>query len=88
MVLKLEGTVTVADAKLLEEICEDLQEECGYGITIDLEGVDFLGHQSASILCRLQDKPDLTLRGMHLFVEQIINAAAAERSLASERDGQ
>jgi anti-anti-sigma regulatory factor len=88
MVLKLEGTITVADAKLVEEICADLQEELGYGITIDLAGVDFLGHQSAVILCRLKNTPELMLQGMPLFVQQIIESAEAEQSNGKERDGQ
>jgi anti-anti-sigma regulatory factor len=77
MVLKLEGMLTVADAKLLEEICEDLREELGYGITIDMSGVNFIGHQSAQILCRLKALPNLTIEGMHLFVQQIIDSTEA-----------
>ena len=77
MVLKLEGMLTVADAKLLEEICEDLREEMGYGITIDMSGVNFIGHQSAQILCRLRALPNLTIEGMHLFVQQIIDSTEA-----------
>lgn len=77
MVLKLEGTLTHADAKLLEEICEDLHEEMGYAITIDMSGVNYLGNKSAQILCRLRSKPDLTFRGMHLFVQQIIESTEA-----------
>ena len=88
MVLKIEGTLTVTDAKLLEEICDDVREELGYGITIDLAGVDFLGHHSAAILCRLTDTPELKLKGTPLFVQQIIESAKAEQSAAKERDGQ
>ena len=87
MVLKLEGTVTQADAKLLEEICEDLREEMGYAITIDLSGVNFLGHKSAEILCRLKTLPDLTLRGMHLFVQQIIESTEAANGDAKKDGG-
>ena len=43
MILKLEGVVTTADAKLLEEICEDLRRELDYAITIDMSGVNFFG---------------------------------------------
>lgn len=88
MILKIEGTLTVADAKLLEEICEDVREELGYGITIDLAGVAFLSHQSAAILCRLKDTPELKLQQTPLFVQQIIESAEAEQSNGKERDGQ
>ena len=48
MILKLEGVLTVADAKLLEEICDDLRRELDYAITIDMSGVNFLGSQGQS----------------------------------------
>lgn len=74
MILKLEGSVTVADAKLLEEICEDLRRELGYEITIDMSGVNFLGSQSAEILRRLKTTPGLSIEGAHLFVQQILES--------------
>ena len=74
MILKLEGSLTVADAKLLEEICEDLRGELGYAITIDMSGVNFLGSQSAEILRRLKTMPGLSVEGAHLFVQQILES--------------
>jgi anti-anti-sigma regulatory factor len=86
MVLKLEGTLTVADARLLEEICEDVREELGYAITIDMSGVNFIGHQSARILCRLKALPNLSIEGLHLFVQQIIDLTEAANG-DSRKDG-
>ena len=74
MVLKLEGVVTIADAKLLEEICEDIRRELDYGITIDLSGVNFLGNRSAEVIRRLKTMPGLSIEGAHLFVQQIIES--------------
>ena len=74
MILKLEGVLTVADARLLEEICEDLREELGYAIKIDMSGVNFLGSQSAEILRRLKTTPNLTIEGAHLFVQQVLES--------------
>jgi len=74
MVLKLEGVVTIADAKLLEEICEDIRRELDYGITIDLSGVNFLGNRSAQVIRRLKTMPGLSIEGAHLFVQQIIES--------------
>ena len=74
MVLKLEGVLTVADAKLLEEICDDLRRELDYSITIDLSGVNYLGSQSAEIIQRLRTRPRLTIEGAHLFVQQILES--------------
>jgi anti-anti-sigma regulatory factor len=84
MVLKLEGTLTAADAKLLEEICSDVKEELGYGITIDLAGVSFVGRRSAEILARLKDTPDLNFEGMHLFVEQIMQSLGTNNGNGKE----
>jgi len=86
MVLKLEGTLTAADAKLLEEICTDVKEELGFGITIDLTGVNFVGRRSAEILARLKRTPDLTFEGMHLFVEQIMESLDANNGNRTEGD--
>ena len=74
MVLKLEGVVTVADAKLLEEICEDLRRELDYAITIDMSGVNFLGSRSAEVIHRLKTMPGLSIEGAHLFVQQILES--------------
>jgi len=84
MVLKLEGTLTAADAKLLAEICSDVQEELGYGITIDFAGVSFVGRRSAEILAELKATPDLTFEGMHLFVEQIMQSLDASNGNRKE----
>ena len=78
--MNLEGTPTVADAKLVEEICTDLSQGFGYGITIDLAGVPFISIESAKILSRLRAMPDLTMRGMRQLVRQIIESADAAQS--------
>ena len=88
IVLKLEGTVTAADARLLEQICSDLRETSAYHITVDLAGVAFLGNESAAILCRLKTTPHLTLGGMHLFVQQIIESTEAAQCEAQQKEGQ
>ena len=75
MVLKLEGVLTVADAKLLEEICEDIRRELDHSIiTIDMSGVNFLGSRSAEVIRRLRTMPGLSIEGAHLFVQQILEA--------------
>src|SRR5262245_6550812 len=88
MVLKLEGTLSSADARLLEEICEDLGAEMGYGITIDLASVNYLSKEGAKVLCRLKTMPGLDLKGMHLFVQQILELTEAVEANGNEKDGQ
>ena len=86
MVIKLEGTLTAADARLLEEICTDVKEELGFGITIDLAGVNFVGRRSAEILARLKNTPDLSFEGMHLFVEQVMESLDPNTGNGKEGD--
>lgn len=74
MILKLEGVLTIADAKLLEEICEDLRRDFDYEITIEMSGVNFLGTQSAEVIRRLRTMPNLSIEGAHLFVQQILES--------------
>ena len=73
--LKLEGSMSSADAKLLEQICNDLQTDPGASICIDLTGVSFLDSLSASVLSRLKATPGIELEGAHLFVHQRIELA-------------
>lgn len=82
ILLKLEGTLTTADARLLEEICADLRSQLSYRITIDFAGVNFVGQEGAKILCRLKALPDVTMRGMHLFVRQIMESTEAQLKTA------
>ena len=74
--LKLEGSMSSADAKLLEQICNDLQTDLGACIRIDLTGVSFLDSLSASVLSRLKATPGIELEGAHLFVQQSIELAS------------
>ena len=74
--LKLEGSMSSADAKLLEQICNDLKTDLGASICIDLAGVSFLDSLSASVLSRLKATPGIELEGAHLFVQQRIELAS------------
>ena len=87
MVLRLEGSLSSADARLLEEICADLRDELGYGITIDLTNVDYVSREGAKILVRLKSNPQLDMQGMHLFVQQIIELTEAAQANGNEKDG-
>jgi anti-anti-sigma regulatory factor len=74
-VLKVEGSLTLEDAKLLEKVCSDLQEQHGCDVRINLAGLSFLDEKSASLLCRLKKTPGVELEGAHLFVWQLIERA-------------
>jgi anti-anti-sigma regulatory factor len=72
--LKIEGTLTLADAELLEAICNEL---CGHGasaVSVDLTGVVFLDSDSASVLCRLKSH-GILLEGLDLFAQTVVEIA-------------
>jgi anti-anti-sigma regulatory factor len=74
-VLKVEGTVHLQDAELLERICRDVAIETGRPITLDLASIDFIDSDSASVLCRMKHEQDVRLEGLHLFIQNVIELA-------------
>lgn len=75
--LRVEGSLRLADAELLESTYLELQSTQKTPITIDLAGTNFLDSDSASVLCRLKRR-SVELIGLHYFVQQIIQAAEKE----------
>jgi anti-anti-sigma regulatory factor len=74
-VLRVEGSLTLEEARLLEEACHDLRERGGRGVRVNLAGLSFLDHESATLLCRLKVRPGVELEGAHLFVQELIERA-------------
>lgn len=72
--LRVEGSLRLADALLLESTYLELRANHAGAIAIDLAGTNFLDSDSASVLCRLKNK-GVELTGLHYFVQQIIQAA-------------
>ena len=72
--LKVEGTLTLADAELLESICSELCEQAGSCVSVDLADITFLDSESASVLCRLKGR-GISLEGLDLFVRKVVELA-------------
>ncbi len=83
-VLKVEGTLTLQDAELLESVCRELREQSGSGILIDLADITFLDSESASVLCRLKQQ-GTSLEGLDLFVRKVVELA--EKAHGDRSDG-
>ena len=73
-ILRVAGSLTLADAELLERICADLREQTTTGITIDLADLNFLDSESASALYRLKTE-GVELKGLHYFIQKEIELA-------------
>ena len=74
-VLKVEGSLTLEDALLLEIVCRDLRGQDGVGIRVDLSGLSYLDDESAAVLLGLKRLPGVLLEGAHLFVGQVLEQA-------------
>jgi len=72
--LKVEGTLTLADAELLEGICKELCEQSYSSLSVDLADITFLDSDSASVLCRLKGR-GISLEGLDLFVRKVVELA-------------
>ena len=75
MTLRVEGSLGVEDAELVEKVCRDLGRETGRRITLDLADLSFIDSDSAQILCRLRTEQDVSLEGLHLFIQRVIELA-------------
>ena len=73
--LKVEGSLYLADAELLEKICRDIQQHSPHSITLDLADLSFLDSDSAAVLSRLKRERGVKLEGLHLFIQKVIELA-------------
>ena len=77
--LKVEGSLYLEDAELLEKICRDIGEQNGgRPLTLDLADLCFLDSESASVLCRLKREQNINFEGVHLFIQKVIEITEAE----------
>ena len=73
-ILRVEGSLTLADAQLIERLCRDLRRQSGVTVSIDLADLSFLDSESASVLCRLKTE-GVSLEGLHQFIQKEIELA-------------
>lgn len=74
-VLRVEGSLDLADVELLEKVCADLKVRTGREVMLDLAGVNFLDGAGASLLARLRREKRVALRGLHFFIRQLLEVA-------------
>lgn len=70
-ILRVEGSLTLEDAELLERICGDLREQSDNTLVIDLADLNFLDSESASVLRSLKQQ-GVELEGLHYFIQKEI----------------
>lgn len=73
--LRVEGQLFLDDAILLERIVDDILNDSGRSVMIDLADLDLLDSDSAPSLMRLEANPSVELQGMDIFLQTAIDAA-------------
>src|SRR6266566_942341 len=71
-VFKVEGTLYLRDAELLERICRDVGNQTERPVTLELAGLSYLDSDSAAVLCRMKREQNVRLEGLHLFIEKVV----------------
>ncbi len=71
-VFKVEGTLHLRDAELLETICRDVINQSKRPVTLELAGLSYLDSDSAAVLCRMKREQNVRLEGLHLFIEKVV----------------
>jgi len=71
-VFKVEGTLHLEDAELLEKICRDVSDQTKRPVTLELDGLSYLDSDSAAVLCRMKREQNVSLKGLHLFIEKLV----------------
>jgi anti-anti-sigma regulatory factor len=71
-VFRVEGTLHLRDAELLEKICRDVRSQTLQPVTLELDGLSYLDSDSAAVLCRMKREQNVSLEGLHLFIEKVV----------------
>ena len=71
-VFRVEGTLYLKDAELLEKICRDVCRQTSRPVTLELAGLSYLDSGSAAVLCRMKREQNVNLEGLHLFIEKVV----------------
>jgi len=80
--LKVEGTLYLSDAELLERICRQISTENGRPLALELSELWFLDSDSAAVLCRMKREQGVQLLGLNLFIKKVIELAEESERVA------
>jgi hypothetical protein len=69
---KIEGTLHLKDAELLEGICRQVSDETGRPVSIELNDVCFVDSDSAAVICRMKRENVVTIDGVNLFIRKVM----------------
>ncbi len=71
-ILRVEGSMTLTDAVLLEKIALDLRAKIGRNLTLDLADLHFMDSESAPVLKRIEREHGFEIEGIEYFLQKIV----------------
>ncbi len=78
-ILRVEGSMTLEDAVLLEKIALDMREKSGRNLTLDLADLNFLDSESAPILKRMEREHGFEIEGIEFFLQTVVDEIERRR---------
>lgn len=72
IVLRVEGSLYLEDAVLLEKIALDLRAQAGKNLTLDFADLHFMDSESAPVVKRLEREHDFEIEGVHYFLQRVV----------------
>jgi|SRR3712207_4184855 len=73
--LRVEGSLYLADAELLERVCRDIRHETERAVTLDLADLSFIDSDGAAVLSRMRRELGVRLEGLRMFIQKVIELA-------------
>lgn len=73
MILRVEGSLTLEDAVLLEKIALGMRAELDRNLTLDLADLNFLDSESAPVVKRLEEKHGFEIEGLQIFLQNVVS---------------
>jgi hypothetical protein len=71
-ILRVEGSLLLQDAELLETLCRGVGDQTTKPITLDVVDLTFIDQDSASVLCRLKREQGVRLEGLRLSIAVVV----------------
>lgn len=71
-VLRVEGSMTLEDAVLLEKIALNMRDKIGKNLTLDFANLNFLDSESAPVIKRLEREHNFEIEGLMIFLQKIV----------------
>jgi hypothetical protein len=84
MILRVEGSMTLDDAVLLEKIALDLRRQLDENLTLDLADLYFMDSDSAPVIKRLEREHGFEIEGIEVFLQNVVAETEAKTNGARE----